>query len=185
MPERDIWQKEKGSIPGFNVAIFGEAGAKGILKRRRDRYNFSPGEEKSADLLLKRALPKLARYRGGSTNDSRANKYLGDVFVDMNDNYHNSNYSKNNSIKRLGGWNILFMFYLLDGNYVGIAKEGNDNIDVYYPVGHSNYLEGVDHTNPLVTFSISTPIGGPKYDVYTNKFIESLNCDDELENLQF
>jgi hypothetical protein len=171
----EAWLKEKGELPTFNVAIFGEACKDGLLKRKRKTYDFNLNEEKNAENLIEKSIFKLNNYRGGRPADSRKSPYLGDIFVDYDQDFHTKNYSKNFGAQRTKGMPILFMFYLLDGNYIG--QDSNKN-DVFIPKTSEFYLENISETNPLVTLSISTPNGGPKYDVYSNKLITLANCQE-------
>ena len=41
------------------------------------------------------------------------------------------------------------------------------------------HLNNLSESNPLVTLSIATPNGGPKYDVYSNKLVTLVNCQEK------
>jgi hypothetical protein len=171
----DSWSKEKGELPTFNIAIFGEAKKDGLLKRKRKTYDFNLNELKSAENLISKSILKLSNYRGGRPSDSRKSPYLGDVFVDYDQNFHSKNFSNNFGTQRVKGMPILFMFYLLEGNYIG---QDSDKNDVFMPKTNGFYLNHLGDSNPLVTLSIATPNGGPKYDVYTNKLVTLVNCQE-------
>jgi hypothetical protein len=163
-------------LPTFNIAIFGEAQKNGLLKRKRKTYDFNLNELKSAENLISKSILKLSNYRGGRPSDSRKSPYLGDVFVDYDQNFHSKNFSNNFGTQRVKGMPILFMFYLLEGNYIG---QDSDKNDVFMPKTSGFYLDHLGDSNPLVTLSIATPNGGPKYDVYTNKLVTLVNCQEK------
>lgn len=175
----DSWSREKGEIPVFNVAIFGEAKPGGLLKRKRKMYDFNSGELKTPEKIIEKSLFKLNNYRGGRPSDGRKSPYLGDCFVDFDEDFHKANFSTNLGSKRTKGMPILFMFYLLEGNYLGLDFNRRD---VYMPATSEFYLPNLDSNNPLVTLSVATPSGGPMYDVYTNRFVSLANCQESEYN---
>lgn len=172
----DSWLEEKGELPTFNVAIFGEAKKDGLLKRKRKTYDFNLNEEKSPENVIAKSILKLNNYRGGRPADSRKTPYLGDVFIDNDQSFHSNNYNNNFGTQRVKGMPILFMFYLLEGNYLG--QDFNKN-DVFMPNTSEFHLNNLSESNPLVTLSIATPNGGPKYDVYSNKLVTLVNCQEK------
>lgn len=89
-------------------------------------------------------------FIGGATKkDKRNNKYLGDGFIDKTQEFHNNNINVV-GLKRKFSDGILINFYILNHNYINKEEEIEE--------GHPDY-----QTEPLVTFAVSTPIGGPQW----------------------
>ena len=156
------WKKDRGNIPVINVAVFGvnEHGQNKLRERAR--------------LTSDASIPskKLGSLRGGKSQE----KFLGDAFVDKSELFHEQNYSKR-FLKRSQIDGILVIFYKLNHNYISKdlpkLKAGED---------------GFEET-PLITFAVSSPLGGPKYSVYINRGVRirrkeiAAQCDEFFESV--
>ena len=94
-------------------------------------------------------------FIGGATKkDNRNNKYLGDGFIDKPQQFQNDNINQV-GLKRKFSDGILITFYILNHNYINKEKK--------IKKGHADY-----QIEPLVSFSVTTPVGGPQWVVTTN-----------------
>ena len=98
-------------------------------------------------------------------------EYIGDQHVDKPKSFHIDNYSLK-GLKRNKFEDILIMFYKLNPNYVNkkdTPKSSPEVIDGYKEI-------------PVLTYAISTPLGGPVYKIYENESIRAQrmanNCID-------
>ena len=87
-------------------------------------------------------------------------------------------------LRREKGTSILFIFYMINANYVGKFPHSlKSSKKVMFEIGDSKYIS----TNePLITFSIATPSGGPLFRTQINGTISeivranSTECEDYL-----
>lgn len=98
-------------------------------------------------------------------------EYIGDQHVDKPKSFHIDNYSLK-GLKRDKFEDILIMFYKLNPNYVNkkdTPKSSPEVIDGYKEI-------------PVLTYAISSPLGGPVYKIYENESIRAQrmanNCID-------
>lgn len=154
------WKEENGRIPEINIAVFGcdndgEFSPDTFRNRARSGAESFLQNQKADSSFAGRSIRSL---RGGKSQGS----YLGDSFVDRSAEKHRQLYSEK-FLKRSKHEAILVMFYLLNPNYMcrGWSLEKED-------VGYSN------PDVPIVTFSIATPKGGPKYQVSFNSARERM-----------
>ena len=184
------WRKSGVPIPNYNIAIF-DVNDSGIPRNRARKSIGSVNDYKSIEELKENALLRLAPFRGGKSDPNVVKKnkeksYCGDHFVDLPLEFHIENYKKNN-LRRDKSMPILFIFYKLNANYVGKfpPKKNNGSKDVYFEEGDKFF---VDTKEPLITFSIATPLGGPIFKTQENKLanptvLNNKECEDYFEKL--
>ena len=182
--------KENGSIPDFNIAVF-DVNSKGEIRNRARKITgrpIAPADFKTVSELISNAQRALAPFRGGKSDPKGVKKnpelaYCGDNFIDMPKQFHIDNYDKK-SLRREKGTSILFIFYMINANYVGKFPHSlKSSKKVMFEIGDSKYIS----TNePLITFSIATPSGGPLFRTQINGTISeivranSTECEDYL-----
>ena len=107
-------------------------------------------------------------FRGGKHTNG---KYIGDQHVDKPESFHIDNYSLK-GLKRNKFEDILIMFYKLNPNYINKKDT---------PKTSQAVKDGYKET-PVLTYAISTPLGGPVYKIYENESIRNQiivnNCID-------
>ena len=190
-------ESKKGNLPKFNIAVF-DVDHSGKLRKRARKVTGVASEFKSENELKENALKSLAAFRGGKSDSDavksdKNNSYCGDNLIDLPLEFHIKNYSKKN-LRREKGLPILFLFYKISANYVGRFRVNKGkgikatSKDVYFVKGDKLFIEDAEKT-PLITFSISTPIGGPVYQTTINKKVaeiveaNNVECEAFLEKL--
>lgn len=146
------WFGKFKTLPSVNIAVFGH---EKYVKRKQE----SDGES-------------YRRFIGGKSDPNNSKKYIGDIFVDKEKEFHELNYDKKYFNSRQMGDPILVSFYRLNSRYI---SKGNPDNDV-----DKGALE-----KPILTYAISTPNGGPLYATYKNKqiILDDNTCNDFNDNL--
>jgi len=168
-------------LPKFNIAIFDKK-ENGTYRKRGRKIQGNKDEFNSLADFKQAASNFLAPFRGGKSDPESGNKYCGDFLVDFPEIYHNENYNEKN-LRREKGSPILILFYKIDANYIG-KFQGDE---IMFEDGDDLYIKNPDN-QPLITFSISTPIGGPVFETRINNGAlqivkaNSADCEDFFEN---
>lgn len=184
-----FFMNEWEDLPKINIAFYGydkKWDFKGDV-RRRDGTTGSKTKEEAKE----RALDKISNLissqkRKGNTPNGAGKEtiYLGDAYIDRDREWiiqhENSTTAEK---KRKKDDSILIIFWVLDGNY--LCKHGtavNEN-KFYLNENDNGYLK-----NPLVSFSVIVPPGGPYYKIETNEakknqVLMNPECVDILEKL--
>ena len=169
--------KEWEDLPKINIAFYGydkKWAFKGDV-RRRDGTTGSKTKEEAKE----RALDRISNLI--SSQKRKAGKetiYLGDAYIDRDREWimqhENSTTAEK---KRKKDDSILIIFWVLDGNY--LCKHGTGvNEKWFYLGGKLKDLNSKDEIvendnkylkNPLVSFSVIVPPGGPYYKIETNE----------------
>ena len=167
----DEWKEKKDFFPKINIAFFGydENWNNKNIERARHGTNKFIKTKKEA---IKKSLKKISNLR---STDNKP-EYIGDVFIDRPKSWIDKyRYKTAKERKRTNNDPILIIFWILNGNY--LCK------DFYIEAGETDYMD-----NPLVSFSVVVPPGGPVYSIYTNEgkkneVLEKSECVNVLENL--
>lgn len=175
--------KEWDDLPKINIAFYGYD--KYWKYKRDERKRDGAVGCKTEKEAKERALDKISNLI--SSQKRKAGKetiYLGDAYIDRDKDWivrHDN--STTVEKKRKKDDSILIIFWVLNGNY--LCKYGTDGNEkkVYLNENDNGFLK-----NPLVSFSVVVPPGGPYYKVETNeakkrevlKNPECLNILDEL-----
>ena len=165
------WKEKKDFFPKINIAFFGydENWEPKNIERARHGTNKFIASKKEA---VKKSLKKISNLRSTKNRPG----YLGDVFIDRDQNWIDEYRTKTaKERKRKIHDDILIIFWILNGNY--LCR------NFYVEPGESDYMN-----NPLVSFSVVVPPGGPVYSIYTtegkkNEVLEKSECVNVLENL--
>jgi hypothetical protein len=156
---RDWHDQRQGNLPGLDIAVFGHDGHLNRAKESNtviDRYR------------------KFRGGKGGKYITERGKRdYIGDEFVDKERDFHIKNYSTR-GLKREKNDSILVMFYKLNPHY----KNKTDT-----PIKSQEVMDGMNQT-PILTYAISTPLGGPLYAISENKGQRLVANDDDCINLE-
>lgn len=137
-------------VPIINIGYLSDVN--NTLSDRQRDFRIAPQNIKEA-ILNQRLL--LKPFLGGQSSNK---KYKGDVYYDRDKTWHISNNFKE-KVRNVGD-SILLLFIKIDPNY--ISKKFN--------LGKKDqgYLKT---KSGVLTFAAVTPVGGPYYQVYTNKLI--------------
>lgn len=178
------WRRDfPRDFPEFNVAIF-DADSNGEYRERARKINGVIEEFNSREECIKSATTALKPFRGGKSSELSQQKYCGDFLIDFPEDFHQRHYNIKN-LRRPKHAPILFIFYKLKPNYVGKCKKPIGKVN--FEPGDKLYIETKDN-QPVITFSISTPLGGPVHDSFVNskvkKMINNIECEKhyKLEN---
>ena len=116
--------------------------------------------------MKENARRKLSRFEG--TGNPENFNYYQDRFLDKDVEFHKM--AKLNKLRhRAIDDGIFILFYKLEPNYVGrFPIRGGKRI--YLEEGDRNFN---NPSKPLITFLVSTPLGGPSYGAYTNRLVAS------------
>lgn len=183
------WREIDGTtMPNFNVAVF-DAYPNGELRKRARKVNGGNIKVTCKKELREAASNSLAPFRGGKSATTSSIKYCGDHLVDYSPEYHDKNYLKS-GLRRERGRPILFIFYKIHPNYVGKLKMQNPGVyeDVYFEQGDKLYND-VAPNFPLITFSVSTPLGGLAFETRINNAVAELvkantdECEKHFERI--
>ena len=171
-------------LPKFNIAIF-DVYKNGTLRKRARKIKGVTADFKTKEEFKNAALKSLAPFRGGKSDPKSGIKYCGDHLVDFPESYHDANYS-NRNIRREKGNPILFMFYKIHPNYVGkfSPSQGAPKEEVEFEFGDPLYIE-VPNNFPLITLSISTPIGGLVFETRINNAVAEIVMGNSAECEKF
>jgi len=182
------WRNSGVPLPNLNIAVFGVDGN----PRNRARKSIGSTLDFTSESELKEnALKRLAPFRGGKSDPNAVKKnaeksYCGDNFIDITPIFHKANYWKRN-LRRDKSMGLLFIFYKINANYVGKfpAKKKKGGKDVFFHPGDKLFEKT---TEPLITFSIATPLGGPIFKTQINKKVNlevsnNRECEEFFEKL--
>jgi hypothetical protein len=185
------WRELGKPIPAINIAVFG-TDASGVPANRRRQILGSIKDFKSVEELKENAsATRLAPFRGGKSDENAVKKnpdksYCGDVFIDMPLVYHKDNYYKPN-LRRDKSMPILVIFYKINSNYVGLfpSKTKPGSKPCYF---EKNDLKYRDTQEPVITYSVAMPLGGPIYKTQKNKLatpavLNTKICEDFFDKL--
>jgi hypothetical protein len=166
------WRRDfPRDFPQFNVAIF-DVDSNGEYRERARKINGVIEEFNTREECIKSATTALKSFRGGKSSELSQQKYCGDFLIDFPEEFHHRQYHVKN-LRRPKHSPILFIFYKLKANYVGKCKRPIGK--VYFEEGDKLYIETKDN-QPVITFSISTPLGGPvNVSVVNNKVKKMIN----------
>ena len=116
--------------------------------------------------MKENARRKLSRFEG--TGNPENFNYYQDRFLDKDVEFHKM--AKLNKLRhRTIDDGIFILFYKLEPNYIGrFPIRGGKRI--YLEEGDRNFN---NPSKPLITFLVSTPLGGPSYGAYTNRLVAS------------
>jgi len=163
------------SLPKINIAIMN----KWPMRRRRESSISKPRSEEEARETVTGVFGAIV---GGTAHGT----YLGDYFIDKNEQWHIDNLSVKGSDPRKIGDDILIVFYGLDCNYVRNKLFDFDNTDKENPggswrseivrlqYGDSFYVKipiGEEEKYAAIVFAAFTPRGGPQYGVGRNSML--------------
>ena len=159
-----LFLKEWGDLPKINIAFYGydKNGKYKKDERKRDGTVGCKTEKEAKD----RALDKISNLI--SSQKRKAGKetiYLGDAFIDRDKDWiiqHEN--SATSEKKRKKGDPILIIFWVLNGNYLCKYGSAGNEKKFYLNENDNGYLK-----NPLVSFSVIVPPGGPYYKIETNE----------------
>ena len=147
--------KTQAGIPRINIGFMSTGS---VSERQRD-YGSSPKDVTEA----KSDIPwKIGRLLGGPRSGNTT--YMGDRFFDYDQAWHDSNFGTMRSSDRSAQDPILMLFYLIDPNYLFRFGSG---MKARLEKGDDGYLP----LEKILTMAVVTPLGGPKYNVYTNETI--------------
>ncbi len=162
------------NFPKFNVAIFEEQND-GTFRERARKLNGVDNEFKSKEEYKNAATSSLKAFRGGKSTKESHKKYCGDFLIDFSEKFHEINYETKN-LRRPSNSAILFIFYKLEANYVGKFKD----YPVYFEKNDRLYIDN-DKKQPVITFSIATPLGGPVFTSRINNKIFKIVSANKVE----
>jgi hypothetical protein len=152
----DDWNQEylanriMNPVPTINIGYLSDF--KNSLSERQRDFRIAPQNIKEA-IENQRLL--LTQFLGGRSPNG---KYKGDAYYDREEAWHTSNASTKKF--REVGDSILLLFIKIDPNYLNKKFQLRKN--------DTGYLKTKDG---VLTFAAVTPMGGPYYQVYTNKLI--------------
>jgi hypothetical protein len=147
------WQEEYSSkrilnpVPPINIGFINDK--KRLFQRQRD-FKIEPKNHKEA---IENQRYLITPFLGG-----RGTNYKGDKYYDKDAKWHKSNIAPGKN--RILGEEILLLFYKIDPNYL--------NKKYQLRAKDKGFL---NTKNGVLTFAVVTPIGGPYYEVHTNKLI--------------
>ena len=186
------WKKSGKFMPGINIAVF-DLDAKGVAVNRRRQTIGSSKDFKSVNELKENAsATRFETLRGGKSDKDAVERnpdksYCGDVFIDQPLTFHKANYWERN-LRRDKSMKILIIFYKLNANYVGLfpPKKQSGSKPVYFEKDKDSKYR--DTQEPVITFSVAMPLGGPIFKTQENKLAnpEVLNtklCEDFFDKL--
>jgi len=162
-------------FPKINIAFFGYDEKWGYQKIERKRDGTKGCETKKE--AKEKALEKISNL---ISSQERKN-YLGDAYIDRDEQWIKNHKNKNTEEKRRKrGDEILIIFWVLNGNYLCKNEAGKK---FYLEEDESGFLE-----EPLVSFSVIVPPGGPYYKTETNQakkdeVLMHPECKDILDKL--
>ena len=185
------WIKSNKTLPKINIAVFGfDEDTKLPRLRARKLLTGASNEFKTEEELKKNALPSLSAFRGGKSAKKHVEEdpnkaYCGDHLIDMPLEFHKKNYDIRN-LRRASGSAILIIFYKIRANYVGKIKiNGSDKTTpVFFKDGDKLFIN-VEDKKPLITYSISTPIGGPVFKGIANSKVVEIVEENRKECQEF
>lgn len=156
--------KEWDDLPKINIAFYGYD--KNWKYKKDERKRDGTVGCKTEKEAKNRALDKISNLI--SSQKRKAGKetiYLGDAYIDRDKDWiiqhENSAISEK---KRKKGDPILIIFWVLNGNYLCKYGSAGNEKKFYLKENDNGYLK-----NPLVSFSVIVPPGGPYYKIETNE----------------